>query len=95
MTGSIPPWHVSPYARIVKMNMRTRGIAVFHAEPNACPVCGPTLTLLDGEGVAVDCADPVEKTRELLSQGFIAAIKGLGGFHLAVDATSNQAVENA
>jgi hydrogenase maturation protein HypF len=65
----------------------------FHAEPNACPVCGPTLTLLDREGVAVDCPDPVKKTRELLLQGFVVAIKGMGGFHLGVDATSDQAVE--
>jgi len=67
----------------------------FHAEPNACPLCGPRLWMTDGQGVplADDFPDPVEQARELLKKGKILAIKGLGGFHLAVDATNEQAVQ--
>jgi hydrogenase maturation protein HypF len=64
----------------------------FHAEPNACPVCGPSLSLLDNEGKALACPDPVKKAKELLLQGFVLAVKGLGGFHLSVDATNDRAV---
>ncbi|MBN1548209.1 MAG: carbamoyltransferase HypF [Syntrophaceae bacterium] len=64
----------------------------FHAQPNACWQCGPRPMLIDSAGQTVDTPDPVAKTAELLSQGFIVAIKGLGGFHLAVDATNDQAV---
>jgi hydrogenase maturation protein HypF len=65
----------------------------FHAEPNACPVCGPALTLLDAEGKPVSGGDPVRQTVELLASGNIVAIKGIGGFHLAVDAMNGPAVE--
>jgi hydrogenase maturation protein HypF len=66
----------------------------FHAEPNACPVCGPMLWITDDEGRALQDppADIVEKAAELLRAGRILAIKGLGGFHLAVDATNEEAV---
>jgi hydrogenase maturation protein HypF len=63
----------------------------FHAQPNACPTCGPQLQLLDCARNAVT-GDPLEQTIALLRQGKIVAIKGLGGFHLAVDATNNDAV---
>lgn len=64
----------------------------FHAEPDACPVCGPQLQLLDGEGNYVSTADPVAAAINLLREGKVLAIKGLGGFHLAVDAGSDEAV---
>ncbi len=64
----------------------------FHAQPNACPVCGPSLSLLDAHGATVECADPLAQTSTLLKKGAIVAIKGLGGFLLACDATSPQAV---
>ncbi|MFI5178212.1 MAG: carbamoyltransferase HypF [Vicinamibacterales bacterium] len=59
----------------------------FHAEPNACPVCGPRLTLctFTGETIAVD--DPIAAAAEALRCCLIVAVKGLGGFHLACDAT--------
>ena len=64
----------------------------FHAEPNACPVCGPRLVLRDSEGGAIECEDPMAAAIGQLAKGKIVAVKGLGGFHLAVDATSGDAV---
>jgi hydrogenase maturation protein HypF len=64
----------------------------FHAQPNACPVCGPQVNLLDGHGRATDTQDPISAVVALLKQGRIVAIKGLGGFHLAVDAENEKAV---
>ncbi len=64
----------------------------FHAQPNACWNCGPFLALHGNRGERLLCEDPVQKTIELLSQGHILAIKGLGGFHLAVDAANHKAV---
>jgi hydrogenase maturation protein HypF len=65
----------------------------FHAEPNACPVCGPQLALRDAEGKIIACDDPPGKAIELIAAGNVLAIKGLGGFHLCVDATSDEAVK--
>jgi hydrogenase maturation protein HypF len=63
----------------------------FHAQPVACPVCGPRLELLDAQGGVV-AGDPLEKAISLLEEGKILAIKGLGGYHLAVDACNTDAV---
>jgi hydrogenase maturation protein HypF len=64
----------------------------FHAEPNACPVCGPRLELLDAAGRPLPGGDPVGRTLDLLREGAVLAIKGLGGFHLAVDGQNEDAV---
>ena len=74
----------------------------FHAEPNACPVCGPRVRLVrrgagDGivalaEGTAADPDAPIRAAAELLRDGEIVAVKGLGGFHLACDATDGEVV---
>jgi hydrogenase maturation protein HypF len=65
----------------------------FHAQPNACPFCGPHLELWDGMG------RPVSRHREAwgaaaaaIRDGMIVAVKGLGGFHLMVDAGNDRAV---
>ncbi|HKZ16976.1 MAG TPA: carbamoyltransferase HypF, partial [Geobacteraceae bacterium] len=63
----------------------------FHAQPNACPVCGPSLTLLDSGGKQVE-GDPLDMVIDLLKEGKILALKGLGGYHLAVDACNDEAV---
>ena len=63
----------------------------FHAQPNACPVCGPRVELLDRDGNPMP-GDPVVTAINLLKGGKIVAVKGLGGFHLAVDASNNGAV---
>jgi hydrogenase maturation protein HypF len=65
----------------------------FHAQPNACSTCGPSLRLEDRKGKEVS-GDPIVKTLDLLSKGTIVAIKGLGGFHLACDAINQDAVSS-
>jgi hydrogenase maturation protein HypF len=64
----------------------------FHAQPVACPVCGPTVWLEKREngklGKRAESDEAIQQTRDLLVEGKILAIKGLGGFHLACDATN-------
>jgi hydrogenase maturation protein HypF len=64
----------------------------FHAQPNACDACGPSIRLFDHHQKPVDTEAPIQFTADLLRKGHILAIKGLGGFHLAVDATNSHAV---
>jgi hydrogenase maturation protein HypF len=65
----------------------------FHAEPVACPQCGPKLWLADEKGVSLDSVgDPIAHAREELLAGRIVAVKGLGGFQLACRADSPEAV---
>ena len=64
----------------------------FHAQPNACWDCGPRLWLVDPAGATIDAADPVAETIHRLLDGQILATKGIGGFHLACDATNSSAV---
>jgi hydrogenase maturation protein HypF len=63
----------------------------FHAQPNACPVCGPQLELRVVGGLAT-ADEPLAKAQELLRRGRIVAIKSLGGYHLACDAFNPEAV---
>lgn len=65
----------------------------FHAQPNACWKCGPQVELWDSAGKPLLGRDPVGEAVVRIRAGEIVAIKGLGGFHLAVDATNNDAVE--
>jgi len=64
----------------------------FHAQPNACWVCGPSVSLLDRKGNKVRTDDPISSASELIKKGYILAIKGIGGYHLACDATSAEVV---
>ncbi len=67
----------------------------FHAEPVCCPACGPRLRLLDRTGREVlpeGVADPFGRTAQLLCEGAVVGVKGLGGYHLAVDARLEAAV---
>ncbi len=63
----------------------------FHAQPNACPTCGPRLRLLGPDGAPVP-GDPVAGAAAAIAGGGIAAVLGLGGFHLACDAFQEDAV---
>ncbi|OGW01055.1 MAG: carbamoyltransferase HypF [Nitrospinae bacterium RIFCSPLOWO2_02_FULL_39_110] len=66
----------------------------FHAQPNACPKCGPQIQLqVTSYKLQVNEKDPLDTAIELLKQGAIGAIKGLGGFHLACDAANDDAVK--
>ncbi|BDG04113.1 carbamoyltransferase HypF [Anaeromyxobacter oryzae] len=64
----------------------------FHAQPNACPACGPRVEVRDRAGARVEVADPVGHVAAALRAGAIAAVKGIGGYHLACDATSEDVV---
>jgi len=70
----------------------------FHAQPVACPACGPRLWLVNSKGDPKDNDDmpqgdqAIQAAQGLLEQGKIVAVKGLGGFHLACDATNDAAV---
>jgi len=64
----------------------------FHAQPNACPQCGPSLELVDGNGNPVECRDAIKSASQLLKAGKVLAVKGLGGFHLACNATNEEAI---
>ncbi|MFD5017030.1 carbamoyltransferase HypF [Streptomyces chartreusis] len=68
----------------------------FHAQPVACPSCGPRLRLIvpgdAGRAERASGADPIAAARVMLARGAILAVKGLGGYHLACDATNAGAV---
>ncbi|AFV98232.1 MULTISPECIES: carbamoyltransferase HypF [unclassified Sulfuricurvum] len=63
----------------------------YHAEPISCPQCGPELKFLDNKGNEM-AGDPIDLAVQMLKAGKIIALKGLGGFHLMCDATSESAV---
>ncbi len=64
----------------------------FHAEPNACPVCGPRVTLRSAAGGELSGESALDGAAAVLSRGRILAVKGIGGYHLMVDAGSESAV---
>jgi hydrogenase maturation protein HypF len=89
-----------PYTSMAKFYMCARcqaeyddpGNRRFHAQPNACWECGPQVRLYDNRRNSVETIDPIRQAIELLKMGKILAIKGLGGFHLVVDAENGEAV---
>ena len=65
----------------------------FHAQPNACPACGPSVRLVDAAGRDLCRPDAwLEEAAARLRAGQIVAVKGIGAFHLACDATDEEAV---
>jgi hydrogenase maturation protein HypF len=62
----------------------------FHAQPVCCPACGPGLALVDPAGTLLP-GEPLAAAASLLRQGKVLAVKGIGGYHLAVDASSEPA----
>jgi hydrogenase maturation protein HypF len=65
----------------------------FHAQPNACWECGPRAELWDVHGQRLEVPDPIAAAAARLQAGAAVAVKGLGGFHLAANATNGAAVE--
>ncbi len=71
---------------------RNPGNRRFHSQTNCCPACGPRLWLADNGGREIDIGDPLAEAVHLLKEGRILAVKGLGGFHLVVNAEDERAV---
>lgn len=64
----------------------------FHAQPNACPACGPEAVLSGPSGIVERGAAALRRASECLESGGIIAVKGLGGFHIACDASNAEAI---
>jgi hydrogenase maturation protein HypF len=64
----------------------------FHAQATCCPACGPSVTLTTHDGQSIEDSDPIRRATDLLKEGKTVAIKGIGGFHLAVNAVDHDAV---
>lgn len=68
----------------------------FHAQPVCCPQCGPTLSYREsyrnGRGTCSNGETALRRARQLLADGGILAVKGIGGYHLACDAANGDAV---
>ncbi|BBU34732.1 carbamoyltransferase HypF [Veillonella nakazawae] len=65
----------------------------YRAEPNVCSLCGPHYTLYKPNRTVVDTVNVWNTTRELINEGSIIAIKGIGGYHLVCDARNDVAVQ--
>jgi len=67
----------------------------FHAQPVACAACGPKIRLTDSKGktIETESGKVIAEAARLLRAGKIVAIKGIGGFHIAVDALNDKAVK--
>ena len=64
----------------------------YHAQGISCGKCGPQVKLLDSEGKRLIVIDPIKEAAKLLDEGFIIAVKGMGGYHLAAKATDDDVV---
>jgi hydrogenase maturation protein HypF len=64
----------------------------FHAEGNSCPVCGPKIDLLNNELEPMNVEDPILEAAKLIDEGYIVAVKGIGGYHLASLASDDDVV---
>lgn len=65
----------------------------FHAQTVACPKCGPKVYLTTREGKSIPSEDPIRYAGKLIAEGFIVAIKGYGGFHVAASTTMDKPLE--
>jgi len=65
----------------------------YHAEGISCPSCGPKVALFDRDFRRVEVDDPIGEASSLITAGFIVAVKGIGGYHIAASATDDAVVE--
>jgi len=64
----------------------------FHAQGICCSRCGPRMMLVDRRGEALEVDEPVREAAKLLKEGYIVAVKGIGGVHLAALAVDDEPV---
>jgi hydrogenase maturation protein HypF len=89
-----PATTMAPFAMCDSCRMEYESVLDrrFHAQPNACAACGPSLALTTPSGQTFGNGNPIAAAARALKDGLIVAIKGIGGFHLACDAGSSLAV---
>ncbi len=79
--------------KVCRREYENPGDRRFHAQPNACPACGPHLELWNPTGEVLSTNhQAVRAAADAIRRGLIVAVKGLGGFHLLVDARSEDAI---
>lgn len=83
-------FNMCPYCNEEYENPRDRR---FHAQPNACESCGPRVYLTDRYGNEITTQDPIEEIKNLIKEGKIIAIKGLGGLHIACDGKNEETIK--
>ncbi|MEM4546393.1 MAG: carbamoyltransferase HypF [Nitrososphaerota archaeon] len=64
----------------------------FHAQTIACPKCGPMVYLTTNNGELIACKEPIKEAAKLIDEGYIVAIKGNGGFHVATATTISEPI---
>jgi len=64
----------------------------FHAQTVACPKCGPRVRLVDNDGHPLNCEDYIREAGRLLEEGYIVAVKGNGGFHIACSTIKSEPI---
>jgi hydrogenase maturation protein HypF len=84
--------HAWPLDHYCAVEYRDPANRRFHAQPVACPACGPTYYLKQGDKVLRGSQQCIRKAAELLNNGWILAVKSLGGYQLACDASNAAAV---
>ncbi len=68
------------------------GLRRFYYQGISCPKCGPRIRLLTAKGEPISCKDPISEAARLIDEGFIIAVKGVGGYHIAALASSDDVV---
>ena len=69
-----------------------KNVRRYHIQGISCPRCGPKVWLSDKDGKVIECSNPIKEAARLIDEGFIIAVKGIGGFHIAALATDDDVV---
>jgi len=83
-----------PMCQACEVEYRDPSNRRFHAQPTCCPECGPSVFFVSCDGKSLGEGNPFAAARAFLEAGQTLAMKGLGGFHLVVDATNRAAVQS-